>query len=456
MINLEVTKNFDFLEDEWDKHNIFVMEGSTRSGKTIAIVQFLVLQCLERPIVVRVYRHDAARHVAGAITDLDMVLAQHFNLKEGKNPKTSHYKKRQDGNKEYTFHSNGSKIIFCGTSDIMKLHGPGCDIAWFNEVMEISFEAYEQISYRTREKIIMDFNPSYNRHWVFDIIMKIESGVAKNHSRYIDNPFLTPEQIAKIESKDPGNAENVRAGTADEYEWAVYGLGKRGHVKGAVFRNWEITDFWPAPDQWQRWGYGQDFGFQVSPSALVEIGVYNRALYMREHMYHIKYMTTKNITRPDLPSIQGHYEEMGMGKDDLICGDIAASDAIASLKSHGYNIIGVSKKASKRKQDGNSSILTGINIMKKFKIYVHRASTNLQHEFEHYKWKTQRYTDGETQLMPMPVDKDNHLIDGGRYWCMYNLTSNLADFGPVVPVTAKTFQRERVVINRARDRKIVR
>lgn len=455
MAEISVTKNFDFLEEEWDDNNIFVMEGSTRSGKTVAIVQWLALLCLNQTLVVRVYRHDAARHVAGAITDLDQVLSEQFKLIEGKNPKTSQYKKRQDGNKEYTFYSTGSKIIFCGTSDIMKLHGPGCDIAWFNEVMEISFEAYEQISYRTRQKTIMDFNPSYNRHWVFDKIMKIKSGVAINHSTYEDNDFLTKEQVASIESKDPSNPDNVRAGTADEYEWAVYGLGKRGHVKGAVFRNWEITDFWPGGDQWQRWGYGQDFGFQVSPSALVEIGIYNRKLYMRERMYNLNYMTTKNITRPDLPSIQGHYEDMGISKDSLICADQAAVEDIASLKSYGYNIIGVSKKASKRKADGNSSILTGINIMKKFKIFVHRDSTNLQFELEHYKWKEQRYTDGETQLMPMPVDKDNHLIDGGRYWCMYNCTSNMADFGPTVPVTEKTFRRERVVINHARDRKIM-
>ena len=458
MGEIQVTSNYDFIQDNWEDNNIFIMEGSTRSGKTIAIVQWIILQAInsKKPIVIRCYRHDSTTHDKGAIADMDLVLGPSMmNLRKGNGPK-DHYTKNSQ-TKVYKFF-NGSEISFSATNDTQKLHGPGADITWLNEVMEISHEAYKQIAFRTRGKIIMDFNPSYNRHWVFNAF-KNRPGVAKNRSTYKDNEFLTEEQVYEIESTNPDDPRNVAAGTADAYEWAVYGLGMRGQIKGAVFTNWEETEFWPSPEVCHEHGFGMDFGFQVSPTAVAECCIHNRAIYVRERLYKTNYLIRKEITRPDMPSVQGFLEDENIGKQLLICADQANPTAITELSELGYNIIGVSKVSHAQKGwTKNSSILNGISLMKKFKIYVHTNSPNLLHEFEHYRWKEHTYKDGDTQLEPMPIKKDDHLIDAIRYWCMQNLRGNLANYGPTVVVDARkpfTEKGYREVKNRARERKIM-
>lgn len=451
-VELQVTKNYDFLNDCWELYNIFVLRGSTRSSKTFAIVMFLILKALAIPnLTIRCYRHDSTTHEKGAIADMDVILGPGtpelpmMNLKVGKK---GHYTKNISS-KIYKFR-NGSEISFSATNDVLKLHGPGADITWLNEVMEISLEAYRQLAYRTRGKIIMDFNPKFSKHWVFENILSRKTGVCFMHSTYEDNPFLSAEQIYEIESTDPSNPENVKNGTADAYEWAVYGCGECGVIKGAVFEYWDVTDYWPTVEQCDRHGYGLDFGFQVSPTAFVECALHNRVLYLREHMYHRKVLTVKNITKPSLPSIQGKFEEMNIDNMVMICADSANPEAIQALSNFDYNVTPVQK----RKGTSDSSLLEGIQIMKRFKILVHEDSPNLQKEMEHYRWREQSYKDAEVQLIAKPIKIDDHLIDAARYWCMMNLTGNMNEFGPVQP-HQNYYNVNKENINLARDRHII-
>lgn len=412
-VNLDVTITYNYLAENFDKYGIFIFEGSTRSGKTIAIIQYMINYAIHHPnTYIRCCRFNEADHTNSTILDMDFCLGPAmFNLSSDDN----YYVKKTVKPKEYTFF-NGSKIVFSATNDIGKLHGMAQDILWLNEVMHIPYTAYKQLTRRTKKKIIMDFNPSYNRHWVFEKIMK-KGDYGYQHTTYKDNRFLTELQIKEIEDTNPDIPANVMAGTADAYEWAVYGLGQRGNVKGAIFKLWDTTDFWPEhPQSCMRWGFGLDFGFSVDPTALVECCIHNRGLYLREHLYDTQVYTTKNITMPSLPSIQGKFEEMNMPKDVMIVADCAASENIASLNNLGYNIASVKK--------GPGSILDGITQMKRFKIYVHRDSPNLQLEFEHYKWKIQTWKDGEDTERKEPVDKYNHLIDAARYWVMMNKVGN--------------------------------
>jgi len=224
-INLDVTITYDYLEANWDKFNIHIFEGSTRSGKTIAIIQYLINYALRNPnTYIRCCRFNEADHTNSTILDMDFCLgSEMFNLNRDDN----YYYKKTIKPKEYVFH-NGSKIVFSATNDIGKLHGMKQDILWLNEVMHIPYSAYKQLTRRTRHKILMDFNPSYNRHWVFDKIMK-KGNYGYQHTTYKDNEFLTALQIEEIEDTNPNVAANVMAGTADAYEWDVYGLGKRGN-----------------------------------------------------------------------------------------------------------------------------------------------------------------------------------------------------------------------------------
>tara|TARA_R110000824_G_scaffold14186_6_gene60646 strand:+ start:865 stop:2169 length:1305 start_codon:yes stop_codon:yes gene_type:complete len=405
-IQVKATSNFGFLESLPDTTQVVVMEGSTRSGKTIAILQWLILWATQDPgVVIRCLRHDGTTHLDTTVPDFQMVMgSEMFNIWG--------LGKWNIQKKTYVF-PNGSKFIFSATNDQGKLHGMKQDIAWYNEVMEIHYEAKKQIAYRTSTLEIMDFNPSFNHHWVFQKVINednLKSGrVAHNRSTYKDNDFLEAKQIFEIEESDPSKPENVRKGTADAYKWAVYGLGERGKVEGAIYKYFELVDSFPEPWQCERHGYGLDFGFSGDPTALTECALFQGNLYLREMIYEKELLVTRNLTKPSIPSIEGHLIELGISADAKIYADCSQPGSIADLVASGFNVIACTK--------GPDSIMTGINLLKGRKMCVTRGSHNIQVELEHYTW----HKKGDGSWTMAPIDKYNHALDGIRYWGMKEL-----------------------------------
>lgn len=419
------TVNLEHLLDLPESSKHVVLEGSTRSGKTIAIFQFLIIEAIENAnTIIRVFRHDSTTHNSTTIPSFKLCMGpEMFNGWDS----LGSFNKTE---KIYTF-TNGSKICFDGTSDPMKLHGKESDISWFNEVTEITWEAYKQIANRCRDLKIYDFNPSISRHWIFLKILsrskKVhgsgkkfncgESGISYIHSTYIDNPCLTPSQVDEIESSNPNDPENVRSGTADSWFWDVYGLGKRGKIKGAVFQetNYDISEYWPDREICQRWGFGLDFGFSDDPMALIEMRVYNNQIYMKDLVYETGLLVTKNMTKPYIPSLEHKLIELNIPKDADIVADCARPDSITELQLAGYNCIPCTK--------GDNSIERGINILKSYLMRPHIDSNNLITELEQYKYKKLLRDDDYTDV---PEDKNNHLIDAARYWAMRNIPNQKA------------------------------
>ena len=407
MAHVKATTNYRFLDELKESTNVAVLEGSTRSSKTISIFQYLIQWCLEDPgVVVRCFRHDGTTHEKTTIPDFKWVMGEEqFDVwDEGKFNKVD---------KTFTFH-NGSVFAFSSTSDKQKLHGCKQDIAWLNEAMEVHEDAWAQIAFRTTELTIMDYNPSFNHHWIFNSILT-RPDVEYKHSTFRDNPFLSKTQIREIEKYNPHVPENVKNGTADAYLWDVYGLGKRGQVEGAVFDLFEVTDFFPEKMYCQRHGFGMDFGFSQDPSTLIECALFQDNLYVREIIYEHGLLITPNISRPELPSIEGSMKAEGVDKNVKIYADCAAPGAITDLQASHYNVIPCVK--------GPGSILNGISLMKSRKIFVLRSSQNIQLELEHYKWKQKQ--DGT--WLREPIDKHNHAIDAIRYWAMAELQQARAE-----------------------------
>jgi phage terminase large subunit len=346
------------------------------------------------------FRHDASTHDKAAVRDFKRIMMEKY-------PEIWKQGKWNNQLKTFTF-DNGSILEFVGTNDPGKLHGPERDIAFLNEVMEITYEAYRQILSRTRLLVVMDWNPSLNVHWVFDRVMKRED-VLYVHSTYKDNPHLSAKQIVEIEATNPKNPENLRNGTADQWYWDVYGLGKRGRREGAIFSIYEVIDYWPEKHLCDKWGYGLDFGYSDDPAALIECCIHQGALLLRERVYETKLITIKSHAAPNTPSLQGRFEEMGISKNSKIKADQSRPDQIAELKTEGYNISATPK--------GKGSVVAGIDLIKRFPIRVHRASTNLQMEFQQYAWK--KHSTGLN--LNEPEDKWNHGIDAARYWALDEL-----------------------------------
>lgn len=399
--NIAGTINYQFIVEAFmTDFRYVVLEGSTRSSKTWSIAQGVLLRCVNEPgITVTCFRKEEKNHTTTTMKTVAEVISTF---------KSAGLKVRYTFNKQektYTF-DNGSILRFVGTLDPGKLHGAEQDYAWLNEVMEIGYDAYKQISQRTRRQIIFDFNPSLNNHWLFSKILTQTDRVMYRHSTFEDNPFLTDAQRADIYQYDPNDPVNIESGTADQWHWDVYGLGKRGRVEGVIYQNWELTESMPPDDACMKFGGGMDFGFTNDPSTLIECKLHNDRLYLRERMYEKGLLITKNQTDPSIPSIQMRLEQMNWGKDLKIYADSAQPGSIQDLRVSGYNMQGAVK--------GKDSIIHGINIVKSFKLMIDINSVNLQSELEQYKWK--KGPDGMF-IMGKPIDDYNHLLDPLRYWC---------------------------------------
>lgn len=419
MSELSGTVNLEFLLDLPSDADIAVMEGSTRSSKTVSICQYLIIELDNRPgITARCFRADSITHNKTTINDFKLAMQLHGEAlgidKGGTNNYWIQAGKWNKIEKTYTF-INGSQMCFEGTRDPQKLQGCRQDIAWLNEVMEINEDAYAQITYRTTGLTIMDYNPSLSQHWVFSQILTQEKGVYFFRSTYRDNPFLSDKQIREIEKYNPDNPVNIRQGTADQFKWDVYGLGKRGRVQGAIFKLWQPFDKFPEREYCQKWGFGLDFGYSNDPTALVKCALFQGDLYLQEMFYEQELLITQNLSDPSRACIESRLEELSISKDWKIVADSANPGAISDLQTSGFNIHPC-KKVNKS-ATAKSSIMYGLDLMKGRRIHLHKNSMNLQMEFEQYKFKQKM--DGS--FINEPIDDYNHLIDAARYWSMDEL-----------------------------------
>ena len=435
-INIKLNKNLKFLWESLEKirdarsqgladYQYLLLEGSSRSGKTWAILIFLITLCLQPQrlgldkIVVRAYRNDGTTCEDTIVADFITIMSSFFggfDASKMNDEIESIYERGGNYNiarKTYTFF-NGSTLSFHGANEPQKLQGKSADITWLNEAMEITDDARTQLEFRTRQFIICDWNPSLNYHWIFSSIQTDSRKYLYCHSTYADNiENLTASQIANIEKYKP-TAENIRLGSADNWRWLVYGEGKRGVREHTVFERWRWDvipdeDF-PIQRVCQRFGYGLDFGFSVDPTAFVKCALWNDCIFVHQLIYETGLLFGKSYDRPDAPSIVGQLDWMEIDKNARIHADKSAGEGITQIKYAGYNVWGTDK--------GKGSILDGINIMKQHRIFVTRSSAKIIEEFENYCWK--KKSDGT--ITSEPEDKFNHGIDAIRYWALDNLS----------------------------------
>lgn len=399
-ISIPTVAVFDVLINLPDEIDRFCAEGSTRSGKTYSIIQYLIYKCLQEKITVRCFRFERATCRKTVVVDFIDIMAEQYKMFDQGVWNKSEL--------EYTF-PNGSVFAFSGTSDSQKLQGCKQDIAWLEEAMEVREESFTQIEYRTAGLILFSFNPSISRHWIFRRIIPRDNTVY-NHSTYKDNPFLTKAQVDAIESYDPSVQANVIAQTADAWKWAVYGLGKRGKIEGAVYPLFGLTPYsdFPSKSLCSAFGYGLDFGYSVDPTALVECRMYNGDLYVKLLTYERELLVQANPNDPHQASIQERLKDNMVSAQDLIVCDSAEPRSIKALKLCGYSTVGVEK--------GPGSKLGGITQVKTHRIFLAEEDSVLIESFEQYKWK--KLSNGVTIKEP-----DHHMSDvpdAVRYFCMHH------------------------------------
>ena len=236
-----------------------VHQGGTSSGKTYAILQVLILKaCTYQDLVITVVGQDIPNLRVGAYRDAQTIV---FNDPYFTQELLDHNK----SNRVFTFRS-GSKIEFNSYADEIDARSGKRTHSFFNEANGIDYGIFEQISMRTTQQTIIDFNPSAS-FWAHEKLYG-RKDVDWFVSTYRDNAFIQESIKKKIESYEP-TPENIKAGTANQYRWQVYGLGEVGRLEGLVFPNFETTNDFPENYKWRC--FGLDWGYTNDPTALVEI-----------------------------------------------------------------------------------------------------------------------------------------------------------------------------------------
>lgn len=392
-MEIQASKVFQKTNDSIDSR-IIVHEGSARSSKTYSIIQYLVILALNNSYTITVSRQKHTWLRDTILPDFEWVLRNQFDMWT-----TSKYNKV-----ESTYKLGNSTFYFTGLDQPQKLHGRRNDIVWINEAMEASYDDYAQLAMRTSRQIILDYNPCNTVHWIFDRVISRDD-CTFIHSTYKDNPFLSEHIINEIERYEP-NDKNLEQGTADETLWKIYGLGERAAHQGLIFGYMEVTDELPPQNTWKKDVYGLDFGYTNDPTALVQVVYSQGNLYFEELLYERGLVNRVDKSNLKQLSIEQRLIELGIDKRKLIYADSAEPKSIQDLKNAGYNVVGAAK--------GPDSVLSGIEVIKRFKCFITSKSRNMITEKNNYTWRK----DKNGELLNQPVDAFQHLFDAARYVCI--------------------------------------
>jgi phage terminase large subunit len=359
------TANYRALKESEKRY--IVNEGGTRSGKTYSTVQVLITWASNVPKQkITIVSRSLPHLKSGALRDFLEIMDIWGLYSEANHNKTDQI---------YTF-KNKSYIEFVGLEDPDKARGPGRDLLYVNEANMISKALFDQLDMRTRNKVIIDLNPSDFDVWCYHIADGNDA--IKIHSTYRNNLSNLPQkQIEVIESYRD----------ADPLMWQVFGLGLRGTSQEQIYTHWKVTD--ELPDKGSVC-YGLDFGYNV-PSALVKIETYEGANYAEEIIYQTKLTTGDLIEK---------LKSIGINRADVIYCDAAEPKTIEELTRAGFN----AKPAHK-------DVTEGIRKVKSMPLYITRNSENLIKELKTYKWKT----DKNGKVLDEPVKENDHISDALRY-----------------------------------------
>lgn len=342
-----------------------INQGGSRSSKTYSLCQLVVVYCLMNPgKLVSIVRKSFPSLRASVMRDFIEVMKDLEIYKLSEHHKTENM---------YNF-SNGSSVEFFAVDDEQKLRGRKRNVLWANEANELTFEEFNQLNMRTTDKLIFDFNPSDNEHWLYELMNRNETILIK--STYKDNPFLTEDIVKEI--------ENLIA--VDENYYKIYALGEKPIPTTRIYNHFQTYETIQTYDDIV---YGLDFGFN-HPTALVKV-------YIKDNSYFIEEVIYKQfLTSTDLVDL---FNQVGVDRNKYIYADYARPEIIQELRRAGYNI-----------KEANKEVKPGINSVKSSLVYINKNSSNVMKEYRMYSWKSK----GE-QILDEPVKLNDDAMDAIRY-----------------------------------------
>ena len=465
--NSDLNPNLRFLLSEWKKWRIMALQGGTRSGKTYAVIHFIIYMITEyKGITISIVRATRPSIVATVLRDFQNEMMRLGLWSDDFFNKSA---------LEYYF--NGNLVEFFSVDEEQKVRGRKRDVLFVNEVNEIERPKFLQLLLRTECFAIIDFNPSMVVSYIYDELLERDDSCVMV-STYKDNPYLSEETISEIE----------RLKDTDPESWKIYGCGERGTNRaGMIFPSWRKTNIFPPHLPF--W-YGLDFGFTNDPTSIVRIA-YDRnsnSIYLYEVAYQkglmnsdiakiirqdvktkesviiddefitifvkncnvhvdfkIEYIDNKEIhniyplnsrvfhidelnenvslLKTDIQNIyksaaESIFMQVSRGLKNIsecnmeIYCDEAEPKSIRELREYGLNALRCIK--------GDGSIISQIFFLYNFDVMF--IGDNIEHEKNNYRWKEKKGDDREFENVP--VDAFNHSIDAIRYGVYTHLMRN--------------------------------
>jgi phage terminase large subunit len=352
-MKLEIEGNRILDEMLASNHRFILNVGGSRSGKTYAILQYILIYCLRnKDKIITIARKTFPSLRLGAYREFVEMLKTYGIYKEENHNKTNNF-----------YNLNGNTVQFISLDQAIKLRGLKHDLVFIDEVNEIDKDEADQLFMRTGEKILMAQNPSDALHW--SLKLKANEDCLYLHSTYVDNPFLPQAIVNQIESYK----------LTDEDLWQIYGLGLPAKNNELVYNHQQffteedltITD----SDNNQHnlfdeiiWGL--DFGYN-HPTALVKIWVnVNKRIIWCKEIIHQSYLTTN-----DLITLMKDLDITGR----VYC-DSAEPKTIEEIKRAGFDAVNSMKEVKE-----------GIDCIKGLNFFIHRESVKTLEELRRYKWK---------------------------------------------------------------------
>lgn len=373
---MQIETNVVWKHLEQTDKKIVIMQGGTRSGKTYNTLLWLIFSYSQKYTgkTITIFRATYPALRATVMRDFFDILNKYDLYNE------AHHNK---SNSEYRL--NGNLFEFVSIDQASRLKGRKRNLAFLNEANEFNYSSYSQVLFRTvgtegAPSLILDYNPSDEYSYIYTKV-KTRDDAAFHITTYKDNKFLEQTLVDEIE----------RLKETDEDYWRVYGLGQVGRNRATVFKFSECKEI---PERAKLIARGLDWGFVNDPSVLVATYVLDNNLYIDELFY--KYAMTNR-------DIHNELTKLNLTRADQIFADSSEPKSIDELYRYGWNI----KSATK----GKDSILMGIDLMKRYNIFITSRSANTIQEFRNYKW----LEDKNGNLLNKPEDKNNHSIDSCRY-----------------------------------------
>lgn len=361
-----------------------IFQGGTRSGKTYSLMQYVLylMTISEKPLTISIVRKTLPAIKRSVLRDF-----LHISRQLGIYWNGTH--NRSDN----TFLYNGHTLEMFSTDDAQKIRGSSRDILWINEGNELFFEDFNQLAMRTRNYILIDFNPSDPIHFLYDLADRDDADLFI--STYKDNKFLPQELVDEIE----------RIRDRDPDYWRVYGEGQRAIFSNRqIFTTWEYIPKLEFPE-FTETALGIDFGYSNDPCVVVEVGKVGDKLFVHEWLYK------KGMTNRDLAEF---LKQNNLNQKLAYC-DSAEPKSIEELRQMDV----LAKPTIK----GQGSINAGISLLKEFDIIISNESQNIKKEQMTYFWEELK--DGT--IINKPISKNDHTMDALRY-CVYSRYKNRYDF----------------------------